>query len=385
MKRDFELTILMPCLNEAETLETCIDKANAWIASSGVSAEVVIADNGSTDGSQEIARRGGARVVDVPTLGYGSALYAGAQSANSKYIIMGDSDDSYDFSNLDQFVNELRLGNDLVMGNRFAGGIEPGAMPWKNRYIGNPALSLVGRILFRIPIRDFHCGIRGFSKEAFKRMDLRTSGMEFASEMVIKARLLGMPIAEVPTTLRVDGRTRPPHLKPWRDGWRHLRFMLALSPKWLFVIPGSLILFLGALLYIPLLAGPLELAGIQFGVNSLFLSQAFVIVGFVSVVLGTAIRFFAAREGLLPTNIFIQRLGKAPIFELGTLIGFALLLGGLVFGLAAFSEWASVGFGQLPADKLIRTVSASSTLFIIGGLTISSSLLFGFLSLPVRR
>lgn len=385
MKHEFELTILMPCLNEAETLKLCIDKANGWIAKSGVRAEVVIADNGSTDGSQDIAKSLGARVVDVPARGYGAALYAGSQAAKSNYIIMGDSDDSYDFSRLDEFLEGLRAGHDLVMGNRFAGGIEPGAMPWKNKHIGNPALSLVGRVLFKIPVRDFHCGIRGFSKEAFENMDLRTSGMEFASEMVIKARLLGMSIAEVPTTLSKDGRSRPPHLKPWRDGWRHLRFMLSLSPRWLFVVPGASILTIGLVFYLPLLFGPIRLAGVELSVNTLFLTQALVILGYVSVILGTAIRVFGSREGLLPRNRFVNRTGDLPIFELGTLFGLLLVAVSAVFGFNALSHWANAGFGELPADTLIRQVSAASTLFMVGGITTSASLLFGFLSLPLRK
>lgn len=385
MKHDFELTILMPCLNEAETLQLCIDKANGWIAKSGVKAEVLIADNGSTDGSQDIARKLGARVVDVPDRGYGAALYAGSKAANSEYIIMGDSDDSYDFSKLDLFLEGLRAGDDLVMGNRFAGGIEPGAMPWKNKHIGNPALSLVGRVLFKIPVRDFHCGIRGFSKRAFENMDLRTSGMEFASEMVIKARLLGMEISEVPTTLSKDGRSRPPHLKPWRDGWRHLRFMLSLSPKWLFIVPGAAISAIGLSLYAPLLFGPIDLGGVQLSVNTLFLTQALVVLGYVSIILGTAIRVFGSREGLLPRNKFVVRTGKLPIFEIGTLVGISLLVISAMFGFSALSHWANAGFGELPADELIRQVSAASTLFMVGGITTSASLLFGFLSLPLRK
>lgn len=385
MNKEFELTILMPCLNEAETLELCIDKANSWIAKSGVKAEVVIADNGSTDGSKDIARRLGARIVNVPIRGYGAALYAGCIASNSDYIIMGDSDDSYDFSKLDPFLQGLRAGNDLVMGNRFAGGIEPGAMPWKNKHIGNPALSLVGRVLFKIPVRDFHCGIRGFSKRAFENMDLRTSGMEFASEMVIKARLLGMKISEVPTTLSKDGRSRPPHLKPWRDGWRHLRFMLSLSPKWLFIVPGAAILAIGLAFYVPLLFGPIDLGGAQLSVNTLFLTQALVVLGYVSIILGTAIRVFGSREGLLPRNKFVVRTGKLPIFEIGTLVGISLLVISAIFGFSALSHWANTGFGQLPADELIRQVSAASTLFMVGGITTSASLLFGFLSLPLRK
>ena len=259
-----ELTIVMPCLNEAETLEKCIVKARSFLERSGISGEVVIGDNGSTDGSIGIARRCGARVVDIPIRGYGAALNGAIIASRGKYCVMGDSDDSYDFSNLDLFVKELRAGADLVMGNRFLGGIEPGAMPWKNRYIGNPVLSGVGRFLFRAPAKDFHCGLRAFSRDAFLRMDLRTTGMEFASEMVIKATLMGMKIVEVPTTLSPDGRSRPPHLRPYRDGWRHLRFMLLFSPDWLFLYPGLVLMFAGLLLGAKLLASPVYINGVAF-------------------------------------------------------------------------------------------------------------------------
>jgi glycosyltransferase involved in cell wall biosynthesis len=235
-----ELSIVMPCLNEAETLETCISKARSFLERSGISGEIVIGDNGSTDGSQEIARRCGARVVNVQTRGYGAALYSATIAARGKYCVMGDSDDSYDFSNLIEFIEKLRAGADLVMGNRFLGGIAEGAMPWQNRYIGNPLLTGIGRFLFRCPSRDFHCGLRAFSRDAFLRMDLRTTGMEFASEMVIKATLMGMKIVEVPTRLSPAGRARPPHLRPYRDGWRHLRFMLLFSPNWLFLYPSAI-------------------------------------------------------------------------------------------------------------------------------------------------
>lgn len=385
MTEEFEVSILMPCLNEAETLKTCIDKAHSWAKNSDTKTEVIIADNGSTDGSQQIAIDAGARVVDVPARGYGSALYAGAKSAKSKYIIMGDSDDSYDFSKLDPFMEGLRNGNQLVMGNRFAGGIEPGAMPWKNKHIGNPVLSWIGRVLFGIPIRDFHCGLRGFTKEAFDNMDLRTTGMEFASEMVIKAQLLGMKIAEVPTTLSKDGRSRPPHLKPWRDGWRHLRFMFSLSPKFLFTVPGATLATLGLVIYVPLLLGPVNLGDIQLSVNSLFIAQALLILGFVSIVLGAAIRIFAMREGLLPTNKLISTFRTTPIFEVGTLLGLIQVAGAAILGLDAINHWADSSFGQLPPDEIIRQISLASTLFIYGGISVSASLLFGFLSLPLRK
>jgi hypothetical protein len=380
-----ELTILMPCLNEAETLGVCIKKASSWLASEGISGEVLVADNGSTDGSQKIALELGARVIDVTKPGYGATLHAGALSAKGEFIIMGDSDDSYNFSNLTPFLQELRMGSDLVLGNRFDGGIEPGAMPWKNRYIGNPALSFLGRFLFKIPARDFHCGLRGFSKAAFMKMDLRTTGMEFASEMVIKTKVLGMKIAEVPTTLSVDGRSRPPHLKPWRDGWRHLRFMLSLSPKWTFFIPGLILLMAGMSVYVPLLFGDLEVGSVVLSTNALYVSSSVIVVGYVQVVLGVATRIFAAREGLLPTTKGISQLLSRPIFEIGSLFGIVILVIGIFGIFQSIDTWADFGFSELPVNLLAKQVNASGMLTIIGGVTLSSSMLFGFLSLPMRQ
>ena len=374
----------MPCLNEAETIEVCVRKAKAWLAQEGVDGEVLIADNGSTDGSQQLAKDLGARILDVPTKGYGAALAAGSMAAKGKYIIMGDSDDSYDFSNLHPFLIELRKGTDLVMGNRFAGGIAPGAMPWKNRYIGNPALSFLGRFLFSIPARDFHCGLRGFSKQAFMKMGLRTTGMEFASEMVIKTKVLGMKIAEVPTTLSVDGRSRPPHLKPWRDGWRHLRFMLSLSPKWTFFVPGLIVLIVGLGLYLPLLFGNIQLGGLVLSTNGLSVASTLIVIGFVHMILGVAVRIFATREGLLPTTKVVDSILRRPIFEIGTLLGI-LMLGLGIFGIfQSIDTWGLYGFAELPANLLARQISLSGMLAILGGITVSSSLLFGFLSLPME-
>ncbi|MET0931842.1 MAG: glycosyltransferase family 2 protein [Aeromicrobium sp.] len=380
-----KLTILMPCLNESETLGTCITKANDWIAGAGIDAEVLIADNGSTDGSQEIARELGARVVDVPQKGYGSALYHGVEAAKGRYVIMGDSDDSYDFSRLDAFVEKLDEGYDLVMGNRFAGGIEPGAMPWKNRHIGNPVLTLVGRVLFRCPAKDFHCGIRGFTKEAFERMDLRTSGMEFASEIVIKATLLDMSITEVPTTLSRDGRSRPPHLRPWRDGWRHLRFMLLFSPRWLFLIPGLILLVPSLVSYLILLSGPARIGSVSFDVHTLFFAQAGMILGFTTVALGVILRMFAAREGLLSQRRMLRRLRDSPVLELGGIAGIAMITAGIWVGADLLVSWSATDFGRLRVGGLLRSVSLSTTLVIFGGLTILLSLIMGFLSLPTRN
>ncbi len=380
-----QLTILMPCLNEAETLALCINKAYSWIRRSGIEAEVVIADNGSTDGSQSIAETLGARVVSVEQPGYGSALFHGAMAAKGEWIIMGDSDDSYDFSQLDRFVQKLQEGYDLVMGNRFLGGIAKGAMPWKNYYIGNPVLTWIGRLLFNCPAKDFHCGLRGFRKEAFIRMDLRTTGMEFASEMVIKASLFRMNIAEVPTILSKDGRSRPPHLLPWRDGWRHLRFMLLFSPRWLFIIPGLALFLISLLGYVALLVGPQRLGSVTFDVHTLFFFQAGLILGFVAIALGVIIRMFGMREGLLQENSWLQKLRVTPLLEMGSALGILMMLGGLFFGFDALMAWSAVRFASLEPGELLRTISLSTLLIMLGGFTFMVSLIMGFLALPTRE
>lgn len=380
-----KLTVLMPCLNESETLALCINKANAWISRTGIQAEVLIADNGSTDGSQAIAESLGARVVSVPQRGYGSALFHGAMAANGEWIIMGDSDDSYDFSKLDLFVRKLEEGNDLVMGNRFLGGIASGAMPWKNRYIGNPVLTWVGRLLFNCPAKDFHCGLRGFRKDAFLQMDLRTTGMEFASEMVIKANLFGMRIAEVPTTLSRDGRSRPPHLLPWRDGWRHLRFMLLFSPRWLFVIPGTTIFLISMLVYSLLLRGPVWVGNVGFDVHTLFFAEAGVVLGFLAIALGIVIRMFGMREGLLQEHSLLEKMRASPILEVGGAVGISMMCAGLYLGFDALMAWGAVKFGSLEPGMLLRTISLSTLLVMLGGVTLMASLIMGFLALPTRE
>jgi glycosyltransferase involved in cell wall biosynthesis len=382
---NLQLTILMPCLNEAETLQRCIEKANSWIRYAEIEAEVLIADNGSTDGSQAIAKALGARVVPVEQRGYGSALFHGCMAAQGEWIIMGDSDDSYDFSNLDPFIEKLREGYDLVMGNRFLGGIAPGAMPWKNRYIGNPILTAIGRLLFKCPAKDFHCGLRGFRREAFLEMDLRTTGMEFASEMVIKANLFGMRIAEVPTTLAKDGRSRPPHLRPWRDGWRHLRFMLLFSPRWLFLIPGLILFLLSAFSYTALLYGPVKFGGLTFDIHTLFFAETGLVLGFLAVALGTVIRMIGIREGLLQEHALLEKLRASPVIEIGGTVGVLLIIGGILLGFNALFAWSAVQFGQLPTGHLLRGISFSTTLIMLGGITLMTSLVMGFLALPTRE
>ncbi len=375
----------MPCLNEAETLATCIKKAVRWLEKSGTEGEVVVADNGSTDGSQEIARKNGARVVDVPVRGYGSALYYGSMAADGDFIIMGDSDDSYDFSNLDAFLTKLNDGYDLVMGNRFLGGIAPDAMPWKNRYLGNPILTWVGRTLFKCPAADFHCGLRGYSKNAFERMDLRTSGMEFASEMVIKATLMGMRIAEVPTTLSKDGRSRPPHLNPWRDGWRHLRFMLLFSPRWLFLYPGIAVLSLCSIIYGAILAGPVDIGGVGLGIHTLLYAQSGMTLGLMSIVFGICARMFGMREGFLQEHRLLEFVRTSPTLEFGTVAGLLSIAVGVSLGVKLVEEWGERDFGPLEYGAFMRSVSVSTLFVSVGGIVFLFSLLIGLLALPTRR
>lgn len=384
MSSGVELSIVMPCLNEAETLEACIAKAKRFLEGKAIEGEVIIGDNGSTDGSQDIAKRLGARVVDIPVRGYGAALYGAVMGANGKYCIMGDSDDSYDFSRLDPFVAALRQGADLVMGNRFMGGIAPGAMPWKNRYIGNPILSGIGRLLFGSKARDFHCGIRGFSKAAFERMDLHTMGMEFASEMVIKATLKNMNVVEVPTTLNPDGRSRPPHLRPYRDGWRHLRFMLLFSPNWLFLYPGMLLLMAGLLLGGALFPHPVTIHGVRFGIDTLIYCATMVEVGFQLLLFAVLSRMFADQEGLFPNSRWTAWLGRWLRLERGTLIGAGLVLGGVAMVFRALSIWSSTHFGALDEDSFTRLVVCSSLLISTGMEFVFSSCLFSILQLNVR-
>ena len=385
MKDELELTVLMPCLNEAATLAICIHKAQASIARLGVSAEIVVADNGSADGSQQIAESAGARVVDVNEKGYGSALFQGSVAARGRFIIIADADDSYDFGNLDPYLQKLRDGYDLVMGNRFTGGISPDAMPWKNRYIGTPVLSFLGRLFFKAPIADFNCGMRGYSRVAFERMDLQTTGMEFASEMIIKATLLKLRIAEVPTTLRKDGRTREPHLRPWRDGWRHLRFMLMYSPRWLFLYPGLLLMIVGGVTGVLLLPGPIPLTeGVGLDVHTLLFAFAAVLIGFQAVSFAAFARIYALTEGLLPADPTLTRMFKTFTLEVGLVVGALLFLGGLTGAVVAVLRWSEAGFGGLDARVMLRTAIPSATAICLGAQIILTSFLFSLLGLRTR-
>lgn len=379
-----ELSIVMPCLNEAATLGVCIEKAQRWLCQSGVAGEVIIADNGSSDGSPQIAGRLGARVVPVPERGYGSALMGGIAAARGRYIVMGDADDSYDFSDLGPFLAELRAGSDLVMGNRFRGGIRPGAMPALHRYFGNPLLTGIGRLLFRSPSGDFHCGLRGFSKAAVQQLDLRTTGMEFASEMVVKATLHRMRITEVPTTLYPDGRDRPPHLRSWRDGWRHLRFLLLYSPRWLFFYPGAVLMLAGLLAGLWLLPGPRVVGGVMFDVHTLLYAAVAVVLGFQAITFALFTKVFAISEGLLPEDPRLNRVNRYLTLEVGLVAGAVLFLAGLALSFYAFDFWGSRSFGSLNPSETLRLVIPAVTLLTLGAQAVIASFFLSILRLRRR-
>jgi glycosyltransferase involved in cell wall biosynthesis len=379
-----ELTIVMPCLNEAETLAVCIDKALAALATNNISGEVVIADNGSTDGSQEIAVTHGARLVPVPLRGYGAALNAGILAARGKFVLMADADDSYEFAHVPRFLAELRAGADLVMGNRFRGGIGPGAMPPLHKYLGNPALSILGRLLFRVPVGDFHCGIRAFRKDAYERLDLRTTGMEFASEMVVKASLLGQKIVEVPTTLQKDGRSRPPHLNTWRDGWRHLRFLLMYSPRWLFLLPGLSLMLVGLGLMAWLLPAERPLGHVNLGVDTLAYSAAAVLLGFQLVFFGVAAKVFATTEGLLPEDPSFDRWFRYITLETGLAVGALLLFCGLGIAVSSVIGWSHAGYGALPPVQMMRHTLPAMLCLMLGTEVCFASFFLSLLGLKRR-
>lgn len=379
-----ELTVVIPCLNEALTIAGCVREAMAALADNHVEGEVVVADNGSTDDSVALATTAGARVVPIREKGYGYALRGGIAAARGRYIIMGDADGSYDFSHLPRFVDRLRAGADLVMGNRFQGGIQPGAMPWKNRYLGNPLLSFIGRLFFRTKIGDFHCGLRAFSAAAYRQMDLRTTGMELASEMVIKAELFGLRVEEVPTVLRRDGRDRPPHLRPWRDGWRHLRFMLLFSPRWLFWYPGIVLMVLGLGLGGLLLRGPLPLGRITLDVHTLLFAAVAVLMGFQAVSLAVLSKFFAIRAGLRRPEAGFDHWFQHVTLESGLIVGSVLALVGLLLSVGAVGVWSDQGFGPLDPGAALRWVIPGALGWLMGGQMILSSFFLGVLRLDTK-
>jgi glycosyltransferase involved in cell wall biosynthesis len=378
---DLELTILMPCLNESETLGTCIKKAQKYISENKINGEVLIADNGSTDGSIEIAQNLGARVVNVSFKGYGSALRTGIVAAQGKYIIMGDSDDSYDFSKLNPFVDKLREGYDLVIGNRFKGGVEKGAMPFLHRYLGNPVLSFIGRVFFTIPVKDFHCGLRGFNRKSALMLDLKTNGMEFASEMVVKAALFKQRIIEVPTTLKPDGRTRPPHLRTWRDGWRHLRFLLIYSPNWLFFFPGLTLVFLGVIVTIILSKNTFYIGKMGFDVNTLFYASSAIIIGSQLIAFHLFSKIFAINAGLIPPDRRIVRFNQIFNLEVGIATGILLIVIGITNTLVSLNTWKSLSYGELNPQIMLRKIIPAGTFMIIGAQAIFYSFFISILNL----
>src|SRR5215831_16619246 len=356
----------MPCLNEAATVRACVAKARGFLERAGIVGEVLVADNGSSDGSPALAASSGARVIAVAKRGYGSALHAGIGEARGRYVIMGDADDSYDFSRLDAFVERLRAGHPLVMGNRFKGGIHPGAMPWLHRYLGNPVLSFIGRLLFNAKVGDFHCGLRGFDRQAVMSLDLRTPGMEFASELVVKAALAGWSIAEVPTTLDPDRRGRPSHLRSWRDGWRHLRFLLLFSPRWLFLYPGLALLLVGVSMTTALYFSPLRVGGLGLDVHSMLYASAGALLGVQLCLFALFARVSAQLAGLLPPQPSMQRLLRWVTLERGLLFGVGIALLGLIWSATTFWRWSETGFGALDPRVVMRDTIPAATLMVAG-------------------
>ena len=383
--RGVEVSVVIPCLNEANSLAICVDKAVKAFGAAGLSGEVIVADNGSTDGSIQIAEDHGARVVRVPERGYGAALRAGIGAARGPLIIMGDADDSYDFSAIVPLLQKLRDGCDLVIGNRFAGGIQPGAMVWSHRWVGNPALTLISRVFFHTPVGDMHCGLRGFRKDAVVKLRLRATGMEFASEMVIKASLQGMRIAEIPVTLSPDGRSRPPHLRTWRDGWRHLRFMLLFSPRWLFLYPGIALFGAGLLTGALLEAGPKRIGTVQFDIQTLLLAGFACLIGFQLFVFAVFTKVFAMQQGFHPPNPTYREMFRYVKLETGLAIGAAMLLIGFAGLIVAVWSWRSVAFGNLEPQLTMREVIPAAVLLTLGVQTIFASFFLSVLGIDDER
>ena len=379
-----ELSVVMPCLNEAATVGVCVKKAIAALERHAIRGEVIVADNGSTDGSQQIARDFGARVLPVERRGYGSALQSGIAAARGRFVLMGDADDTYDFSQLDEFVGKLREGYDLVMGNRFRGKILPGAMPPLHRYLGNPVLTGLGRLFFKSSVGDFHCGLRAFRKDAIEQLGLRTLGMEFASEMVVKAAAFKLRVTEIPTTLAPDRRDRPPHLRTWSDGWRHLRFLLLYSPRWLFLYPGIALFGLGIALDAALLPGPISIGNIVFDVHTMLFAAMAILIGFQSVVFATFTKIFAISEGLLPEDARLTRMFKYITLEVGLVAGTLLILAGAGAWVLGLEYWRIRQFGPLDPEKTLRIVIPGVVCFTLGFQVILSSFFLSVLGMSRR-
>jgi len=379
-----ELSVVLPCLNEAETLESCIREAQQAILAAHIAGEVIVADNGSCDGSAEIAERLGARVVNVKAKGYGNALMGGIAAASGKFVVMGDADDSYDFGHIPRFLEQLRQGADLVMGNRFRGGIQKDAMPPWHQYFGNPALTRIGRLFFHSPVGDFYCGLRGFRKAAYERMGLRTTGMEFATEMVVKATLLKLRIAEVPTTLSPDGRSRPAHLRTWRDGWRTLRFFLLYSPRWLFLYPGIALVVVGSLLGLWLLPGPRTVRGITLDVHTMLYGATFVLLGFQSIAFAVFTKLFAISEDLLPPDPLLDKLFRYVTLEVGLTVGALFTVAGFAASLLAVLTWGTHHFGALAYPHTMRIIIPAVLCLTLGAQTIFASFFLSVLGMQRR-
>jgi glycosyltransferase involved in cell wall biosynthesis len=382
-----ELSIVMPCLNEAKTVAECVTRAKRGLARLGIAGEVIVADNGSTDGSRELAGDAGARVVPVATRGYGAALAAGIAAAGGTYVLMGDADLTYDFEAIDPFIERLRAGDDLVMGNRFKGGIQRGAMPPLHQWLGNPVLSFLGRLFYRSDIGDFHSGLRAFRRDAILRLDLRSTGMEYATEMVAKSALHGLTASEVPVTLAPDLRDRPPHLRTWRDGWRHLRFMLLYSPRWLFLYPGALLMLVGAFVALWLLPGPQHFGGVSLDVHTLIYAALAIIIGSQAVIFALFTKTFAITEGLLPPDPRLDRLYRYVTLETGLVVGVAVFVVGIIGSLFALSLWGSRAFGELNTNETaltLRVVVVSGTAVALGLEAILASFFLSVLGLRRR-
>ncbi len=384
MERGPVVSVVLPCLNEAETLERCVRRALEAMAEAGLPGEVIVADNGSTDGSREIAARAGARVVEVPERGYGAALLGGIAAARGRHVVMGDADDSYDFGEVPAFVAKLEEGHDLVMGSRFRGRIEPGAMPPLHRWLGNPVLSFLGRLFFRVPTSDFHCGIRAFRREAVDRLGLKTTGMEFASEMVVKAALFGLRIAEIPVTLRKDGRSRPPHLRTWRDGWRHLRFLLIYSPRWLYLWPGLLLALLGSALLAWLFPGPRQVGAATLDVHAMLGAAVMVLAGVEAVTFAVFAKVFAVTEGLLPEDPRVARLFRVVTLETGLVASALLLLAGTALCASVVRDWADAVFNYLDYSVSMRKMIPGALLLVLGAHGLLASFFLSILGLKRR-
>ncbi len=379
-----ELSIVLPCLNEERTVGQCVRDARTFLRTSRVDGEVIVADNGSTDRSAEIAEAEGARVIHVAQKGYGNALRNGFAAARGKYILMADADQSYDLLNLTPFLEKLRAGYDLVMGNRFKGGIKKGAMPWHHRYIGNPVLSFIGRLFFQTPARDFHCGIRAFTRDAIQKMNLQTNGMELASEIVIKASLMDMKVYEVPTTLSPDKRDRPPHLRSFRDGWRHLRFLLIYSPRWLFLYPGILLITLGGVASVVLFFGPVRLPVRLFDFHSFIIAGTILILGLNLVSFALITRVFSYNYGLLPKRPRLFRLFKYFNLEGGLVIGFLFIATGLVIIVQAIDISYSPGFESIGFGRSIRLVYGACLSILAGGQIVITSFVLSMLGINAK-